>query len=73
MATYAEQNAICQAARHGVALKDGILYCHTSPCSICAKMLINVGIVQIKYKITYPDSLATALLKEAGLETIPFI
>src|SRR5512139_1036800 len=37
---HAEQNAIIQAALHGVSIRDAVLYCTNLPCIICAKMLI---------------------------------
>ena len=44
---HAEQNAIIQAAAHGVSIRGAVLYCTTMPCSICAKMIINAGISKI--------------------------
>ena len=44
---HAEQNAIIQAALHGVSVKGATLYCTNHPCIICAKMIINAGIVRI--------------------------
>ncbi len=64
---HAEQNAIIQAAYHGVSVREGIMYCTTRPCSICTKMLINAGIVEIIYIEEYDDDLAAQLAKEAGL------
>jgi dCMP deaminase len=54
---HAEQNAIIQAAIHGVTLQGATIYCTNMPCSICSKMLINAQIVDIYYKEGYPDSL----------------
>ena len=31
---HAEQNAICQAARHGISLKGSTLYCKMEPCRV---------------------------------------
>lgn len=45
--THAEQNAIVQAAKTGVAIQGSTLYCRMTPCRICAKMIINSGIVRI--------------------------
>jgi dCMP deaminase len=45
--THAEQNAICEAARMGIALEDGTLYCKMTPCYTCAKMIINAGIKRV--------------------------
>ena len=41
---HAEQNAIIQAAYHGVSVKGAVVYCTNQPCSICARMIINAGI-----------------------------
>jgi dCMP deaminase len=65
MASHAEQNAIIQAAYHGIAIKDAVIYCTTHPCSICSKMIINAGIKKIYYVEGYPDELGKKLLDEA--------
>ena len=44
---HAEANALVQAARHGVAVKDGTIYTTASPCYDCFKMLVNAGIKRI--------------------------
>lgn len=44
---HAEQNAIVQAARFGVALDGATLYCKMTPCYACAKMIINAGIKRV--------------------------
>ncbi|MBP7230770.1 MAG: cytidine/deoxycytidylate deaminase family protein [Syntrophaceae bacterium] len=69
---HAEQNAIIQAALHGVSVKDSTLYCTHHPCVICAKMIINAGISRIVIRDSYSDKLAEQMLKEAGVrvETI---
>jgi dCMP deaminase len=67
---HAEQNAIIQAAYHGVSVKGASLYCTTQPCSICAKMLINAGIATIYYRSGYADELAREMLAEAGIGMI---
>jgi dCMP deaminase len=67
---HAEQNAIIQAAYHGVSVKDAVLFCTNLPCSICAKMIINAGIKKIYYKSGYADSLARELLEQAGVAVI---
>ncbi|MBI5552365.1 MAG: cytidine/deoxycytidylate deaminase family protein [Desulfobacterales bacterium] len=67
---HAEQNAIIQAAYHGVSIKGATLYCTNQPCSICAKMIINAGIVRIVYQDGYADPLSTEMLAEAGIELL---
>ena len=69
-ALHAEQNAIIQAAYHGVKIEGSDIYSTTQPCVLCAKMLINAGIKKIYYFEEYPDELALELLKEAGVELI---
>ena len=65
---HAEQNAIIQAAYHGISIKGSTLYCTNSPCVICAKMIINAGIKEIIYAEGYDDPLAMKLLEEAGIK-----
>lgn len=64
---HAEQNAIIQAALHGVITKGATLYCTNHPCVICAKMIINAGVVSIVIRDGYQDKLAAQMLKEAGI------
>jgi dCMP deaminase len=67
---HAEQNAIIQAAYHGVSIKDAGLFCTNLPCSICAKMIINAGIRRIYYRSGYADAIAKDMLEEARVELI---
>lgn len=67
---HAEQNAIIQAAYHGVEIKGSVLYCTNLPCIICTKMLINAGIIKIYYKDGYPDKLSKDMLDEAKIDLI---
>ncbi|MBF0216176.1 MAG: cytidine/deoxycytidylate deaminase family protein [Candidatus Omnitrophica bacterium] len=67
-ALHAEQNAFLQAARHGVGLDGSSLYITTQPCSICAKMIVNVGVKKIIFEGPYPDEFALGFLSEAGVE-----
>lgn len=64
---HSEQNAIINAARAGVSLKDGTMYLYSArimensnespidayPCFICKKMIINSG---IKYLIVHQSN-----------------
>lgn len=65
---HAEQNAIIQAARYGVSIFGGSLYCTHMPCSICLKMLINVGIAEIFYSKKYDDSISIGLIKKSKIK-----
>ena len=64
---HAEQNAVIQAALHGVNTKGSTLYCTNHPCVICAKMIINAGVVRIVIRDGYHDKLAAQMLKEARI------
>jgi dCMP deaminase len=64
---HAEQNAIIQAANHGVSIKGSLLYCTHHPCSLCVKMIINAGIVHVLYLEGYPDELAAQLISDSGI------
>lgn len=68
---HAEQNAILQAALHGVSIKESVIYITHQPCIICAKMIINAGIKRVYFQGEYPDSLAMDLFTEAGTELFP--
>ncbi len=67
---HAEQNAIIQAALHGVSIKGATLYCTHQPCSICTKMLINSGIKKFVFSASYRDPLAEEMVNEAGIEIV---
>lgn len=67
-AVHAEQNAIIQASVHGISVKGGTLYCTHQPCILCAKMLINAGIVRVVFEQSYPDKDALDMLFEAGIK-----
>ena len=69
-AIHGEQNAIIQAALHGVSTDGAILYCTHQSCIICAKMIINAGIIRVVYEKEYPDDAAIELFKEANIKII---
>ena len=70
---HAEQNAIIQAAYHGIPIAGSTLYCTNKPCVICSKMVINAGIKKVIYEEGYEDPLADQMLKEAGIEMVRFV
>ena len=65
--THAEQNAICQAAKLGIAIDKATLYCKMTPCPVCAKMIINVGIKRVVCEKKYQSG-AENLLMMAGIQ-----
>jgi len=64
---HAEQNAIIQAAYLGTSTKGATLYSTTNPCSSCAKMLINAGIIKVICRMEHHDKEGIELLKKAGI------
>lgn len=70
---HAEQNAILQAALHGVSIQGASLYCTNLPCIICAKMLINAGVRRIVYIDGYADVLAQEMLEEVGMDLVRMV
>ena len=69
---HAEQNAILQAAKHGVNIDGATLYCTTAPCPICAKMIINSGIKRLVYINGGLEKRASDFFKEAKVEVEQF-
>jgi dCMP deaminase len=65
---HAEENAIVQAAYHGISVKDSMLYCILSPCLMCTKMIINAGIKEVVYESEYHfTEQARSLFTTAGV------
>ncbi len=72
LCSHAEENAIVQAAYHGIAVKDATIYTTFSPCLQCAKMIVNAGIREVIYHRRYSiDQTAMNLLREAGVKVRP--
>jgi len=65
---HAEQNAITQAARRGIALDGSTLYCRMTPCRTCAMLIINCGIVRVVCERKYhAGTESEAMFAEAGV------
>ncbi|KAI0332019.1 hypothetical protein GY45DRAFT_1321569 [Cubamyces sp. BRFM 1775] len=62
---HAEENALLEAGRVG----DGaILYCNTCPCLKCTIKIIQTGIREVVYNLSYKvDDASAALFAEAGV------
>ncbi|MDO8610859.1 MAG: cytidine/deoxycytidylate deaminase family protein [bacterium] len=65
---HSEQNAIIQAAYLGVSTNGATMYSTISPCSSCAKLIINAGIIEYVYDVAHHDIEGINLLKTAGIE-----
>ena len=68
---HAEQNAILQAALHGVSTEGATIYVKFVPCFVCAKMIINAGIKRVVSERRYhADELTRKIFKEAQVELV---
>lgn len=66
---HAEQNAICQAARRGIALDGATLYCRMTPCRTCAMLIINCGIKRVVCERKYhAGAESEELFRKAGVQ-----
>ncbi|HOH30729.1 MAG TPA: deaminase, partial [Candidatus Hydrogenedentes bacterium] len=65
---HAEQNAIAQAARLGVSIDGGTLYCRMTPCRVCAMLIINCGIIRVVCERRYHDGAEPEeMFRQAGV------
>lgn len=70
---HAEQNAICQAARRGIALDGGTIYVRMTPCRTCAMLIINCGIERVVCEKKYhAGAESEQMFKEANIELVYF-
>ena len=68
---HAEQNAICQAAKMGIALEGATLYCRMTPCRTCAMLIINCGITRVVCEKRYhAGQESEEMFKAANVELI---
>ena len=73
LCSHGEENAIVQAAYHGINIKDASLYTTFAPCLMCTKMIINAGIKEVVYNIDYPlNNTALSLYKEVAIKLRQF-
>lgn len=65
---HAEQNAIAQAALHGVSTLGATLYCSCRPCHVCARMIVGAGIVRVVFFGEEPEGWAREVLEAGRVE-----
>ena len=69
LCSHGEENAITQAAYHGVNIGGSTIYTTFSPCLLCTKMIINSGIKEVVFNVDYPlGGTALRLLREAKIK-----
>jgi len=65
---HAEQNAICQAAKRGIAIAGATIYCRMTPCRTCAMLLINCGVTRVVCERRYhAGEESEQLFRDAGI------
>jgi len=67
---HAEQNAIAQAAKHGISVDGATCYTTASPCWMCFKLLANSGIKRIVFGEFYRDERSLKAAGIAGIEIV---
>lgn len=74
---HAEMSAITDAARLGRAVSDGVLFCTTFPCHMCAKHIVSAGLSRVIFLEPYPKSLVADLHSDSiiveGLDRGKFV
>lgn len=65
---HAEQNAIIQAALHGISTRGSIAYITHFPCVTCTKMLINAGVDRVAYFDDYNNSRSDEFFRWAKIQ-----
>lgn len=63
-AVHAEANAIAHAAKNGISLNGAILYLTHSPCTTCAKLIVQSGISQVRFAKLFRDTSGLEILFE---------
>jgi dCMP deaminase len=69
---HAEQNALLQAAMIGIPCQGSSMYVTCQPCNMCAKMIINAGVVRVIYEGDYPDEFSKELFRDAKIEVLRY-
>lgn len=56
----------------GTPCEGATIYVTCQPCNMCAKMIINAGIVKVIYEGDYPDEFSLELFRESGTEVFRY-
>lgn len=72
-AVHAEQNVLLVSAMYGASTNNTTLYCTDFPCVICAKLIVQAGVIQVVYNDYYGDEESSAeskkIFNQAGVQT----
>ncbi len=65
---HAEQNALAQAARYGIAVDGATIYTRMEPCRVCAMLIISSGITRVVSRRQYHAAQETReMFRRAGI------
>jgi len=65
---HAEENALLECGRERVG-KGAVLYCNTCPCLKCTIKIVQTGVAEVVYNLSYKmDASSTRVLNEAGVK-----
>jgi len=67
---HAEQNALMQAALHGVSTAGATVYSTCRPCHVCARMIVAAGITRVVFSGDPPTGWGLEVLEKAGVELV---
>lgn len=68
---HAEQNAICQCAKRGLAVEGATLYVNADVCITCAKLMVSSGIKRCVIKSDGKgNGNGVDLLRKSGVEVV---
>ncbi|GAA98589.1 uncharacterized protein L969DRAFT_95179 [Mixia osmundae IAM 14324] len=69
---HAEENALLEAGRDRAgAGTGGVLYCNTCPCLRCSVKIVQCGIREVVYSLSYSvDGKSAAIFREAGVRAV---
>jgi dCMP deaminase len=67
---HAEQNAIIQAALHGVTTQGSTLYTTHRPCLVCAMMVAAAGVVRVVYAAGDMSGREAYILLDSGIQAV---
>ncbi len=68
---HAEQNAICQSAKRGLALEGATIYVNADVCITCAKLMVSSGITRCVVRRDRNGTLdGIDLLRKCGVQVV---
>lgn len=66
---HSEVNALIKAPG---SVKDKVMFATSSPCVMCAKLIINSGVTHVFYRHAYRDPSGVELLASAGVTPVHY-